>query len=186
MLSDPATREFDQFLDLRRIQQVSWCSASPDEMRPECRERLATNLNGGNPGMAETREIPYAGIGLATVRSYVNGRADQSSVREVARKIGIVHTSLEKFLAGAHPYAKNRIKIIEYYLREHDVHPVPERLNAGAPVRTAERAEEHVEALLAELRGEARTEARLKITTAIAQAYRRMGVPEPGWLFASR
>jgi hypothetical protein len=44
----------------------------------------------------------------------------------------------------------------------------------------------HLDALLADLRGEARTEARLRIVSALAQAYRRMDLSEPAWLHVER
>jgi hypothetical protein len=54
------------------------------------------------------KDVPYPDIDVAQVRRYVQGRADSSSVRAVATAIGIGHTSLEKFLDGSSPFAKNR------------------------------------------------------------------------------
>lgn len=136
--------------------------------------------------MAEgSREIPYPQLDIVVVRSYANRRANASSVREIARRIGMRHTSLDKFLAGSEPYARNRTLLCEWYLREHLVHPasVPTQtveLVAGQPV---EDSPSLLERLLSELRGEARAEARLRITNALAQGYRRMGLGEPEWLY---
>jgi hypothetical protein len=131
------------------------------------------------------RGIPYADTDIEVVRQYVQGRAFESSVRAVAATLGIPHTSLEKFLDGSEPYTKNRIKLCEFYLREHRTHPV--RTHSQEEVEgPAEDLSTHLEALLSELRGEARSEARMRITTALAQAYRRMGEPDPEWLFARR
>lgn len=44
----------------------------------------------------------------------MQARADSNSVRAVAIEIG--HTSLEKFLDGSSPFAKNRSLIVEWFL----------------------------------------------------------------------
>jgi hypothetical protein len=129
------------------------------------------------------RPVPYPEIDLDQVRAYANSRADATSVRQVAREIGVRHTALTKFLSGSEPYAKTRIPICAWYTRV-----------TQAPVRLATRPEEgqvtdpdgHLEALLADLRGEARTEARIRVASALAHAYRRMGMAEPSWLYAER
>jgi hypothetical protein len=137
--------------------------------------------------MAEgTREIPYPEVDIAVVRKYANRRANASSVRGIARQIGIRHTSFDKFLAGSEPYARNRILLCEWYLREHLIHPASASTQAvelvsGPPV--LEDGPSLMDRLLSDLRGEARTEARLRITNALAQGYRRMGLGEPDWLY---
>jgi hypothetical protein len=130
-----------------------------------------------------TRELPYPDVDISEVRRYASARANESSVREVARRIGMRHTSLEKFLNGSEPFAKNRSLLCAWYLREHRIHPVrhPSDDEANAP---AENPEMHLDALVSELRGEARTEARLRITSALTAAYRRMGLADPEWLYA--
>jgi hypothetical protein len=131
------------------------------------------------------RELPYPDVDISAVRRYANARANTSSVREVARAVGMRHTSLEKFLNGSEPFAKNRALLCEWYLREHRIHPVAEAAENDVQVPVHD-PETHVDALLSELRGEARVEARLRITTALSQAYRRMGLREPDWLYARR
>lgn len=131
-----------------------------------------------------TRELPYPDIDIDAVRRYVNARANSSSVREVARQIGIGNTSLDKFLNGSVPYARNRALLCEYYLREHRVHPI-QQAEAVMVRRQDETPEALLTGLLKDLRGEARTEARLRITNALGQAYRRMGLAEPEWLYCN-
>lgn len=131
-----------------------------------------------------TRELPYPDIDIDVVRTYVNGRANNSSVREVARQIGIGNTSLDKFLNGSVPYARNRALLCEYYLREHQVHPVREAEVVQVQCQD-DSPETLLTVLLKDLRGEARTEARLRITHALGQGYRRMGLPEPEWLYCN-
>ena len=99
-----------------------------------------------------TREIPYPDIDIDAVRKYVNGRANRSSVREMARRIGIGNSSLDKFLNGSEPYARNRAKLCEWYLREHRVHPVPQTMEVPLEAK-ADDPETHLDALLGELRG---------------------------------
>ena len=117
------------------------------------------------------RPLPYPEIDIAEVRELANRRADATSVRQVAREIGMRHTSLEKFLAGSEPYAKTLIPLCEWYLRVTNSRPA----TANHQDTVVVDAEGHLDALLVDLRGEARTEARMRIATALAQAYRRMG-----------
>lgn len=125
------------------------------------------------------REIPYADIDIEAVRKYANERANRSSVRELARRIGIGHTSLDKFLHGADPYVRNRTRLCEWYVRETE----GREGQAGSSEADAPgEPEAALDALLRELRGEPRSEARRRITHALAQGYRRMGLPEPEWL----
>lgn len=142
------------------------------------------------------RPLPYPRVDIDAVRDYANQLADQTSVRRVAKQIGLRHTTLEKFLGGAQPYAKTRGPICEWYLRETALPPAePEPAAPVAGGRDREVAEaspralapdDHLDALLADLRGEARTEARMRITTALAQAYKRLGKPAPDWLYSRR
>lgn len=129
-----------------------------------------------------TREIPYPDVDIAAVRRYADARANESSARRIAGQVGLRHSTFVKFLNGSQPYARNRILLCEWYLREYRVHPVREPLHV--PLQTPpENPEAHLDALLAELREDARLEARMRITTTIAQAYRRMGLPYPDWLY---
>lgn len=132
-----------------------------------------------------TRDIPYSDLDIAAVRRYANARANESSVRQIARQVGMRHTTLTKFLAGSEPLPRNRILLIEWYLREQPVHPAHELLSVLLP-RLPEKPEAHLDALLAEVPDSARLEARMRITTALSQAYRRVGLPSPEWLYRAR
>ncbi|HEU0013867.1 MAG TPA: hypothetical protein VFQ45_09290 [Longimicrobium sp.] len=126
------------------------------------------------------REIPYPDVDIAAVRRHANLRANATSARQVAEQVGIRHQSLQKFLDGAQPYARNRGLLCEWYLRERPARPAAPAEGAGAP--PPHDPEACIDVLLRELRGEARSEARQRISNAIAQGYRRMGLPEPHWL----
>jgi hypothetical protein len=126
------------------------------------------------------RPVPYPEINLDEVREYANRRADATSVRQVAREIGMRHTALTKFLSGSEPYAKTRVPICEWYLRVTKARPAAAEHQEESAVLDPDG---HLEALLVDLRGEARSEARLRIAHVLAQAYRRMGMAEPSWLY---
>jgi hypothetical protein len=135
--------------------------------------------------MADTaRKIPYEDVDIAVVRRYANARADASSIRQIAGQAGLGSTTFYNFLHGSNPYPRTRILLCEWWLRESRVHPVGEP--AAVPVQPLNRPEGHLDALLFELRDNARAEARLRITTAIAQGYRRMELPIPEWLYLGR
>jgi hypothetical protein len=127
------------------------------------------------------RPLPYPEIDINEVREYANRRADATSVRQLARETGIQHTTLDKFLAGANPFAKTRRPLCEWYLGEHSDRPAPQ----GTKSVAATDPHSHLDALLADLRGEARTEARMRIATVLAQAYARMRKDVPEWLYTS-
>jgi lambda repressor-like predicted transcriptional regulator len=128
------------------------------------------------------RPLPYAEVDIDEVRKAANRRADATSVRQLSRETGINHTTLEKFLAGATPFAKTRIPLCEWYLGVQSAKP---------PVKVADTPQRpdpasHLEALLADLGAEARTEARIRIATALSQAYARMGRNAPDWLYTTQ
>lgn len=132
-----------------------------------------------------TREIPYSDLDIGAVRRYANARANESSVRQIAREVGMRHTTLTKFLNGSEPLPRIRILLIEWYLREQPEHPAHELLSVLLPP-SPETPEAHLDALLADVPDGARLEARLRITTALSQAYRRLGLPDPEWLYKTR
>lgn len=132
-----------------------------------------------------TREIPYADVDIAAVRRYANARASESSIRRIAGQVGMGHTSVGKFLRGSEPYPRNRILLCEWYLRELPVHPVREPLTVTRQPPPDDPVV-HLDALLSELQDNVRLETRMRITTMIAQAYQRMGLPNPDWLYKAR
>lgn len=126
------------------------------------------------------RPIPYPDVNIDDVREYANRRADATSVRQLAKETGVGHTTLEKFLAGSAPYAKTRVPLCEWFLRVQNSRSAARCQSEDFP---SDRST-HLEALLTDLRGEARTEARARITTALAQAYERMRIAAPEWLYS--
>lgn len=130
------------------------------------------------------QRLPYADLDIDVVRRFVQARAHATSVRAVAREIGIRHQSLEKFLDGSRPFARNRALICAWYLRQD---PEERRAVPGAQAsQPADDLSSHLEALLGDLDGPARREALMRVTKAISDAYVRMGVRPPAWLTARR
>jgi hypothetical protein len=67
----------------------------------------------------------------AAVRRLVRQRVDQASLRAVADEIGVSKSGLDSFLQGREPYAKTRIKLSAWFMRQK--HP-----DGGAPISAAE------------------------------------------------
>jgi hypothetical protein len=132
----------------------------------------------------EDQHLPHPDLDLAIVRRFVQSRANTVSVRAVAREVGINHRSLEKFLDGSEPYARNRSLICRWYLRQD---PTERLASEGAPRgEPSGDLSHHLEVLIGELEGPARGEALMRITRALADGYARMGGNAPAWLVKGR
>lgn len=134
--------------------------------------------------VAEEQFLPYPDLDINVVRRFAQARANETSVRRVAREIGMNHQSLEKYLDGSQPYARLRALICAWYLQ----HPAAERLAAEGNPRREPAADlsYHLEALLGELAGPARGEALMRITRALSDGYVRMQGSAPSWLVKRR
>jgi hypothetical protein len=138
------------------------------------------------------REIPYPDVKIDLVRALANRRANATSIRRLAAEVGLLHSTVDKFLRGAEPHFRLRAVWCAWYLGERAKSPVAvQAVAAGASRRepqplAVEEPEHHLNSLLVELRGDAASEARLRITRALAQAYQRMGLREPEWLYRGR
>jgi hypothetical protein len=114
-----------------------------------------------------------AAVPLARLREAVAARAEATSLRRVAREIGVSPSGLHYFLRGGSPYSPTRHKLERWYVREA---PAPyEGLSAGA-VRAL------LSAMVQDLPPSARRPAMDAILAATAAAYRARGVVPPGWL----
>jgi hypothetical protein len=56
-------------------------------------------------------------------------RVDESSLRAVAAEIGLSKSGLDHFLKGREPYAKTRVKLAAWLMRQ--AHPTAESIRAG-------------------------------------------------------
>lgn len=137
---------------------------------------------------ASDQHLPFPDLDIAVVRRFVQTRANATSVRAVAAAIGMRHTSLEKFLDGSEPYARNRSLICAWYVRQDP----QDRLDAQSEAQGTPRGEHandlsyHLEVLLGELTGPARGETLMRITRALSDGYVRMTGSAPAWLVKRR
>jgi hypothetical protein len=60
---------------------------------------------------------------IATIRDHARRRVETTSLRAVAKEVGMSPTGLSKFLWGANPYAKTMLRLTEWFLL-HGNHPV--------------------------------------------------------------
>jgi hypothetical protein len=57
---------------------------------------------------------------VPTLRAAARRRVERSSLRQVAREIGLSASGLDKFLNGASPYRKSLLKLEAWYLTKAD------------------------------------------------------------------
>lgn len=113
------------------------------------------------------------GVPVVRLREAVAERADATSLRRVAREIGVSPSGLHYFLGGGSPYSPTRRKLEQWYVRE--ASPRYEGLSADA-VRGL------LSAMVQDLPPSARQAAMAEILADIATAYRDRDVTPPGWL----
>jgi hypothetical protein len=118
-------------------------------------------------------EPKYPPVPLDRVRRTVAIQVQATSLRHVARRIGMSPTGLEKFLRGAEPYSGIRRKLVEWWGRE--------GLGAGAEVST-DLADDALTALVRDLPAAQRRAAMLEMLEVLRAAHEMDGVPVPPWL----
>ncbi|HEX8905579.1 MAG TPA: hypothetical protein VF771_12085 [Longimicrobiaceae bacterium] len=109
---------------------------------------------------------------LERLRETVANRVQATSLRSVARQVGMSPTGLEKFLAGGTPYARSRQKLQEWAEGE------------GSRPRsdmTVEGVEVAIGALVRDLPAEHRVEAIRRLVRSLRVVYGAQG-PLPEWL----
>ena len=55
------------------------------------------------------------GVSVDVLREAVREQVELTSIREVARDVGMAHTTLADFLKGTEPYGVNRAKLRTWY-----------------------------------------------------------------------
>jgi hypothetical protein len=110
---------------------------------------------------------------LERLRETVAVRVQATSLRTVARQVGMSPAGLEKFLAGETPYSRSRQRLQEWWVRE-----------AAKPRSdlTAEGVEVAIGALVRDLPPEHRVEAIRRVVATLRRLYAAEGAPEPPWL----
>jgi hypothetical protein len=77
-----------------------------------------------------TTTLPAEEALIPTLRAFARSRVERTSLRQVAREVGMSPSGLDKFLAGAMPYRKTRRKLEAWYTRgaafDVDDEPSPE------------------------------------------------------------
>lgn len=118
-------------------------------------------------------EPRYPPVPIDRLRRTVAMQVQATSLRHVARRIGMSPTGLEKFLRGAEPYAVVRRKLADWWGRE-GASPTAEV--------SPELAAEALTALVRDLPPEQRRDAVTEMLDVLRDAHRLDGVAEPAWL----
>ena len=118
-------------------------------------------------------EPTFPPVPIGSLRRTVAMQVQATSLRHVARRIGMSPTGLEKFLRGAEPYAVVRRKLADWWGRE-----------GGSPTAqvSPELAAEALTALVRDLPPSQRREAMAEMLEVLRAAHRMDGVPIPAWL----
>jgi hypothetical protein len=110
---------------------------------------------------------------LERLRETVAARVEATSLRSVARQVGMSPTGLEKFLSGGTPYSRSRQKLQDWAERE------------GSKPRsdvTMEGIEVAIGALVRDLPAEHRVEAIRRLVRSLQTVYEAEGAQPPEWL----
>jgi hypothetical protein len=110
---------------------------------------------------------------LERLRETVALRVQATSLRAVARQVGMSPSGLEKFLSGGTPYSRSRQKLQEWWDREGS-RPRSELSPEGIEVA--------VGALVRDLPPEFRAEAVQRLVRALRDVYDEQGAAMPTWL----
>jgi len=110
---------------------------------------------------------------LERLRETVALRVEATSLRAVARQVGMSPSGLEKFLSGGTPYSRSRQKLQDWWEREGS-RPHSEVSPEGIEVA--------VGALVRDLPAEFRAEAIQRLIRALRDVYREQETVCPQWL----
>ena len=110
---------------------------------------------------------------LKRLRETVKLRVQATSLRTVARQVGMSPSGLQKFLAGGTPYAGSRQKLQDWWERQGS-RPRPEVSSQGIEVA--------VGALVRDLPPEFRTEAIERLIRTLRDVYDEQHAEHPPWL----
>jgi hypothetical protein len=110
---------------------------------------------------------------LERLRERVAARVEASSLRIVARQVGMSPAGLQKFLSGGTPYAKSRKKLFDWWDRQRG--HLPTRLSSPE-IATA------INALIQELPPERRSGAMEALVETLRGLYDRHADACPQWM----
>jgi hypothetical protein len=118
-------------------------------------------------------EERYPPVPLDRVRRSVAIQVQATSLRHVARRVGMSPTGLEKFLRGAEPYTVIRRKLVDWWNREGE--------SPNAEVST-DLAADALNALVRDLPAAQQRAAMVEMLQVLRSAHEMDGVPVPPWL----
>ena len=120
--------------------------------------------------MTEPRNPP---VPLDRVRRSVALQVQASSLRHVARRVGMSPTGLEKFLRGAEPYSIIRRKLVDWWKREGE---------NPRPAVSTDLAADALRALVRDLPPAEQRQAMAEIIQVLRHAHEVDETPVPAWL----
>ena len=107
------------------------------------------------------------------MREVAASRVENTSLRQVAREIGMSPTGLKKFLEGTAPYSPTVRRLRNWYVRYAAVQKSDvETVDASAALSV----------LMHDLGSDSRRDAALNVLEAVGSGYERSGKPRPEWL----
>jgi hypothetical protein len=112
-------------------------------------------------------------MSLERLRETVAVRVQASSLRAVAKQVGMSPTGLEKFLGGSTPYARSRQKLHDWWVRE-GARPRSDMTAGGVEIAMG--------ALLRDLPPEYRDESMRRLVRSLVRVYAAQESPPPPWL----
>lgn len=120
--------------------------------------------------MTRRREMP----GTEQIRQTAELRVQETSLRQVAYRIGLSPMGLKKFLDGASPYEANRRKLADWYVREQGRRSVPAPDPSVAVIALG--------LVLRDLPTPLRRESVEPVVQLLESLYGRSQAPRPAWL----
>ena len=107
------------------------------------------------------------------MREVAASRVENTSLRKVAREIGMSPTGLKKFLEGTAPYSPTVRRLRNWYVRYTAVQQSDvETVDASAALSV----------LMHDLGSDSRRNAALHVLDAVGSGYDQSGKPKPAWL----
>lgn len=107
------------------------------------------------------------------MREVAASRVENTSLRQVAREIGMSPTGLKKFLEGTAPYSPTVRRLRNWYVRYTAVQQSDvETVDASAALSV----------LVHDLGSDSRRNAALHVLDAVGSGYDQSGKPKPAWL----
>jgi len=118
--------------------------------------------------MMNRRELP-----IEAVRELARDRSERSSIRHLADKMGLGHSTLHNFIRGATPHPRIRRTLAEWYVRE---------IGSGGDEYPDVAYASAVQVLVAGLPDAARPDAAGDVISLLQRLHEQHGLPQPGWL----